>query len=145
AEGDGLSQFCLSTDFDLDPLVGLAIFQRSLEEDGKAATERYVVVFDKDAVLQIETVIDAAAAADGVFVECAEAGDGFAGVENFGFCVGYGFYELVGERGDAAHALHQVEDDPLAGEDGGGVVADDGEGLALFHLYAIEDFGVADD
>src|SRR6202023_1957396 len=65
--------------------------------------------------------------------------------EVFGFCVGYGFYKLVGEGGDAAHALHEVEDDALAGEDGGGVVADDGEGLALLDPDAVGDLGMADD
>ena len=82
--------------------VLLRFFSARLEHRGKAAAEGDVIVFDEDAVLQIEAVIDAAAAADGVFIEHAEAGDGFAGVEDLGFCAGDGFDELVGEGGDAA-------------------------------------------
>src|SRR6185312_12056705 len=51
-------------------------------------------------------------------------------------------HELVGERGDAAHPLHQVEDDALAGEQGSGAVADDGDRLALLHPHAVEDLGM---
>ncbi len=104
------------------------------ERRGKAAAEGDVVVLDQDAVLQVEAVVEAAAAADGVFIERAQAGDGLAGVEDFGLRLhgGDGADVLVGERGDAGHALHQVEDDALGGEDAGGVGADDGDGLALF-------------
>ena len=67
-------------DFDLDPLAGFAVFLGSFEDGWEASAEGYVVVFDEDAVLEVEAVVDASAAAYGVFVEGAEAGDGFAGV-----------------------------------------------------------------
>ena len=61
-----------------------------------------------------------------------------------GFCSGDRFYKFVGEGGDAGHALHEVEDDSFAGEQGSGVVADDGQRLALFDFDSVEDLGVAD-
>src|ERR1019366_8887032 len=72
AAGDGLIEFDGSADFNLDGLAGLA------------AAEGDVVVLDQDSVLQVVAVVVAAAAADGVLVEDAQAGDGFAGVEDAG-------------------------------------------------------------
>ena len=62
------------------------------EDGGQAAAEGDVVVLDEDAVLEVEAVIGAAAAADGIFVEGAQAGDGFAGVEESG---GFVFLDLA--------------------------------------------------
>jgi hypothetical protein len=70
---------------DLDDLAGLAAGEGALEDRGQAAAERDVVVLDEDSVLQVEAVVDAAAAADGVLIQRAQAGDGLAGVEDFGF------------------------------------------------------------
>ena len=145
--GDGLLEFDGRADFDLDDLAGLAAGERAGEDGGQAAAERDVVVLDEDSVLQVEAVVDAAAAADGVLIQRAQAGDGLAGVEDFGlgFGGGDGADEFVGEGGDAGHALHEVEDDALGGEDAGGVGADDGDGLALADADAVEDLGVGDD
>ena len=131
--GDGLVEFLRRADFDLDDLAGLASGERAREHGGKAAAERDVIVLDEDPILQVEPVVEAAAAADGVFIQRAQAGDGLAGVEDLGlgFCGGDRADVFVGEGGDAGHALHQVEDDALGGEDAGGVGADDGDGLAL--------------
>src|SRR5579859_2380124 len=63
--------------------------------------------------------------------------------------MGLGALQLVGvlarKCGDAAHVLHQVEDDAFAAQEGAGVVADDGEGLAVVGADAVEDLGMADD
>ena len=106
-----------------------------------------MIVLDQDAVLQIEAVVEAAAAADGVLIEGAQAGDGLAGVEDFGLRLGGcdGADIFVGQRSDAGHALHQVKDDALGREDAGRIGSDDGDGLTLLHTNAIEDFGVGDD
>ncbi len=82
AAGDGLVELDLAADLDLHDLAGLAAGEGVGEGGGKASAEGDVVVLDEDAVLQVEAVIDAAAAADGVLVEGAEAGDGLAGVED---------------------------------------------------------------
>ncbi len=76
-----------------------------------------MIVLDEDAVLQVEAMIDASAAADCVLVEGAQTGYGFARVEDFCLCAGDGFDELVSQGCDAAHALHEVENYALAGED----------------------------
>jgi hypothetical protein len=71
--------------------------------------------------------------------------DGLAGVEHLGLRPGDLLDELVRERRDAAHALEQVEDDALGREECRGLIADDGDGLALLHLDPVEDLGVTDD
>src|ERR1019366_6153953 len=78
AAGDGLIEFDGSADFDLDGLAGLAAGEGACEHCGQAAAEGDVVVLDQDPVLQVVAVVVAAAAADGVLVEDAQAGDGFA-------------------------------------------------------------------
>ncbi len=145
AAGDGLVELVLRTDFDLNGLAGFAEFERVGEGFRQAAAERDVVVLDEDSVGEIEPVVVAAATADSVFIERAEAGDGLARVEHLGFGAGDGFDEVGCERGDAGHALEQVEGDALGGEKSCGVGADDGDGLAFFDADAIEDFGVVDD
>ena len=84
AAGDGLFEFERGADFDLDDLAGLAAGEGVFEGGGKAAAEGDVVVLDEDAVLQVEAVVEASAAADGVLVQRAQAGDGLAGVEDLG-------------------------------------------------------------
>src|SRR5208283_3795599 len=127
---DGLVEFGLRADLDLNDLAWFASGESARKHSGKAAAQRDVVVLDQDSVLQIEAVVGAAAATDGVFIQRAQAGDGFVCVEDYGFGLrsSHLFDVFIGQRGDAAHALHQVEDDALGGENAGGVGADDGDG-----------------
>ena len=53
---------------------GLRPSERGGEDGGQAAAERDVVVLDEDAVLQVEEMVEASAAGDGVFVERAGRG-----------------------------------------------------------------------
>ena len=83
-----------------------------------------VVVLDEQAVVQADAVVVAAAGADGVFVEQAEAGDGLARVVDLGSGALDAADEAVGEGGDAGDALEEVEDDALGGEQGAHGAAD---------------------
>ena len=102
-----------------------------------------VVVLDENAVGKIEAVIFAAATADGVLVENAQAGDGFARVEDFGARVLDSLDIFAGEGGYAAHTLHQVEDDALACQYDTSIVTNYGDGLALAEADSVEDLGMA--
>src|ERR1035437_7269756 len=75
AAGDRLLQFYRGACFDLYDLAGLASGEGARKYCGKAAAERDVIVLDEDSVLQIEAVVESAAAADGVFVERTKAGN----------------------------------------------------------------------
>ena len=92
---EGVFEFLLSADFDLDTLAGFAAGEGAAEDGADAAAEGDVVVLDEDAVGEVEAMVGAAAAEDGVLVEGAEAGDGLAGVEY----VGLGAGEFVGVAG----------------------------------------------
>ena len=52
---------------------------------------------------------------------------------------------LAGVGGNAAHALHQVQDDTLAGENDTSIVTNDGNGLVFLDANPIEDLGMVDD
>ena len=58
-------------------------------------------------------MVVAAAGADGVFVEVAVSGGGFAGVHDAGAGALNRGHVAVGQSGDAAHSLHKVEGDAL--------------------------------
>ena len=86
-----------------------------------------------------------APAAYGVFIEDAQARDGFTGVEDMGFRTFNLVHKLASQRGDAAHALHEVEDHTLARKNHASIVADDSSRLPGMHAHAIENFRMADD
>ena len=65
-------------------------------------------------------MVNAAAAADGVFFEGAPAGGGFARVDDAGRGGGEGVGVAAGEGGDAGEALDEVERGTLGGEQRGG-------------------------
>ena len=70
--------------FDVDGLSGLAAFFGAGEDLLDATAERDVIVLDENAVGEIEAMVFAAAATNGVFVEDAQAGYGLACIEDFG-------------------------------------------------------------
>jgi len=77
-----------------------------------------VIVFDEDGVVEADAVTEAAAAADGVFLEDAEAGGGFAGVEEAGpGCGGDAGDELGGAGGDAGETADEIEEGAFEGEE----------------------------
>ena len=75
-------------------------------------------------------MVVAAAGADGVFVEVAVSGGGFAGVHDAGAGALHRGHIAVGQGSDAAHPLHKVEGDALRLEDRGGRAGYAGDGVA---------------
>ena len=73
----------------------------------------------------------------------AQAGHGFARVENAGLGPAHGFDKLAREGGDAAHALQEVQDHALTGKKDARIVPDDGDRLVLVQAHAIENFRMA--
>ena len=145
--GDGLLEFGGGADFDLDDLAGLAACESAVEDGGQAAAERDVVVLDEDSVLQVEAVVDAAAAADGVLIERAQAGDGLAGVEDFGFgfCGATAWTNSLVRVAMPDMRCIRLRMTRSVERMAGGVGADDGDGLAFADVDAVEDLGVGDD
>jgi hypothetical protein len=139
------SSSCAGADFDLDALAEACAARARAKAPRDAAAEGDVIVLDENAGGEIDAVIGAAAAKDGVFLKGAQAGDGLARVEDAGVRALNGVGELARERGDAADVLQQVEDDALATEQDARVVANDGQHLAGMDAHAVEDFRMADD
>ena len=104
-----------------------------------------MVVLHQDAVVEREPVVDAPAAADAVLLEDAQAGRGLARVEHLRAVRLDGLDEPARERGDPAHALHEVQRGALAGQDGGGGTAEAQDRPAGRHVAAIRHEGLADD
>ena len=137
-------EFLERAHFDLDHLRAAAVPQGALQRRHHAARERNVVVLDQHAVAEIEPMVGAAAAAHRPLVEHAQSGRGLARIQNG--CLGAGdrVHVLACQRGDAAHALHDVQDHALAGENHARIVHDDGNRLSLAQAHAIKDFGMAE-
>jgi len=89
-------------------------------------------------------VVLSASASYAVLIECAKAGNGFAGVENAGFSSGNGVDEFPRQCSNAAQALEQIEDNPFTGEDDTRVVADDRNRLPGVQTNTVENLGVTD-
>jgi len=164
---DGVELF-EAVGFDLDEAegsVGAGAVGRVLDEGGEFVVGEAgeVVVFEEDRVGEVESVRASAAAADGVFLEGAESGCGFAcvveagGVGGGGCVVRSGGRRLVhgvekacGERGDACEACEEVEEGSLDLENGlefareGGECVAGGDGLAVGEVCGEGDgsFGV---
>src|ERR1700728_1165560 len=142
---DGLFEFLAIAHLHLHALAGLARRKRSRKYFGDAAAERDVVVLDEDAVGEVEAMVLAAAAGDGVFVQQAQPGHRLARVQHFRFGALHLVDVAARDGSDAAHALHQVEDDALAGKQNVCGRADDGNRLSPFDAHPIEDFRMMDD
>ena len=98
---------------DLDGKTGRP---RARDRLGDRAGDAQVVVLDQDAVVEAEAMVRAAAAADGVLLELAQARRRLAGVEDRRAGAVDRVDVAAGERGDAAEAAEQVEREPLARE-----------------------------
>ena len=139
AVAEGLLQLFERTNFDFDGLMAAAIVEGAFEGGNGAAGEGDVIVLDEDAVGKIEAMILAAAATDGVLVEDAQAGRGLASIENTNARAGDGVDEFARDGGDAGHALEEIQNHALAGENDARVVANDRNLLAGIHTHAVED------
>ena len=109
-----------------------------------------MVVLGHDGVGEGEAVVVAAAAADGVALEEAEAGCGFARVDDAG--VGsFRFSDIGGgERTDSREALREIEGDTFSLQDAAGGPLDGcehgagGEGLSVTDMKRCGDGGVGE-
>ena len=82
---------------------------------GERAGGGDVVVFDEDVLAEGGAVVHAAAAAHGVFLECAPAGCGLARIDDAGGGAGEGIRVAARLRGDAGEALNEIEGGALGG------------------------------
>jgi len=96
-----------------------------------------VVVLDQEAVVQAETMVDAAAATHGVFLQRAQAGDGLARVEDFALRTGDGIDETARLRGHARQLLEEVQRAALRRENRPGRAADFEHGVAGLERRAV--------
>lgn len=140
-----LVEFLGSSHLDFDGLITGAVRERFRQDSGNSSAEIDVIVLDEDSVGEVEAVVLASAAADGILVQKTHTGHGLAGIENACFGTRYSVHEAAGLGGDAAHPLEQVEDDPFAREDSSRLMAHDGDRLTLVEPHTVEDFRMADD
>ena len=110
---EGLVEFLAGADFDLDgESAGAGAFERVAHAAGGGD----VIVLDQDGVVQAHAVIGDASGGRGGFFQGAQAGSGFAGVEDLAAGAFDGVGELAGGGGYAAEALQEIEGDAFAGE-----------------------------
>ena len=96
-------------DFDLRPYArrreGRGCFQCWLD----ATCRRNVILFDENAVVESDAMIGAAAHAHGIFLREPQAGQRFAGIDDFRARAGYRFDEAAGAGGHRGEHLHEVQ------------------------------------
>ena len=145
---EGFVEFIEGGDFDFDAGGGADGAEGGADGVGEGAAAGAdggdVVVFDEDGGAEVVAVVAAAADADGVALGEAEAGGGFAGIEDGGVGAGDGgddFDGGAGHGGDAGEALEEVEGDALAAQDGVEGALDVGDGCAGGEGEAIHDGG----
>ena len=90
-------------------------------------------------------MVGAAAATHRPLVEHTQPGSGLAGIQDRGLGSGDCIHIAAGEGGDAAHALHDVQDHALTGENHAGIMHDDRNGLSFAQAYTVENLGIAGD
>src|ERR1019366_2779621 len=100
---------------------------------------------DQYAIAQIEAMIVAATTGHGILVEDAQARRGLTGVQNYGPGARNRVHVAARQSGNAAHALHDIEDHTLARQHHARVVDDDRDRLPFVQPHAVEDFSVAGD
>lgn len=119
--GNGFREFLevayLALYFQVEALVA-AVLTGTCDGVVHAAAEVDVVVLEQDHVEQSDAVVHASADAHGFFLEHAHARRGLPGVEYAGLRAGVDecLLVLMCHGGDAAHALADVEHEPLGGE-----------------------------
>ncbi|SKO27955.1 Uncharacterised protein [Mycobacteroides abscessus subsp. massiliense] len=112
---------------------------------GDAAAIAEVVVFDEHGVVQAHAVVHAAARPDGVFLQDAQQGDGFAAAHDV--CAVFGDLGdgTRGGGGDAAQVREVVERGAFGGKQGAGVAFDDSQRLTCADGLPVVDFGLEAD
>src|SRR5581483_8669493 len=138
-------QFRQGTNLYFDRLLATTIAMGALQRRRNASRQRDVVVLDQYAVGQVKPVVLPTSAADGVFVDPAKAGNGFARVQNAGLGAGDGIHKSACVRRHATHALQEIQYDALAGENHARIVPDHRNGLPFVQSNAIENLRVSRD
>ncbi len=87
----------------------------------------------------------AAAAADSIFIQYAQARSSFAGIQNPCFCSMDGVNIFACGGGDPAQPLQNVQDYPLTGKQRPRIVPHHGNGLPFMQPHAIKNFPMTDD
>ena len=113
------------------------VFVRALQRFLYSAGDLDVVVLDEDGVVQAETVVRAAADADGVLVEEAQARRGLARVDELRAVRRGDGRELVRARRDARHVLQKVQREALARQHGARRAVDGRDDRARRELHAV--------
>ena len=116
ALGQGFIELGNRVDFNFDPSHCAAICLRGADGGRDAASQAHVIFLYEDRVIEAKAMICAATGADGVLFERAQAGRGFARIENRGAGSGDGVNVRARERGDAAQSLKQIESDAFGAE-----------------------------
>ena len=101
-----------------------------------------MVVFDEDGIVQAHTVVYAATCSDGVFLQDAQQGDGFAAAYDVCTVFGDFGYCASGSGGNAAQVRKIVERDAFSGEQRAGVAIDGGKRLTCADGLSVVDFGL---
>ena len=104
----------IDLDLDLDQMAGDGL--GALEHRADAAGDRDVVVLDQDRVIEAEAVIEAAAAAHGVFLERAQPRRGLARAADARAVAGGAADEFMRRGRDAGQMAEKVERHALGGE-----------------------------
>jgi len=96
-----------------------------------------VVVLDQHAVIEAEAMVRAAAARHGVLLEEAQIGRGLTRVEDHRPVRLHRLDESRGQRGDAAHPLHEIEGGAFRRQDRGRLALDRQDRAAGFNRLAV--------
>ena len=145
ARCDGFVQLCQRVHFDFHAGQRSDCLLRLPHGLGDAAAIGEVVVFDEYGVVQTHAVVHAAACPDGVFLQDAQQGDGFAAAHDV--CAVFGDFGdgTRGGGGDATQVREVVERGAFGGEQGAGVAFDGGKRLTCADGLPVLDFGLEAD
>ena len=91
-----LFEFGKRAHLDLNGLLAAAIAVGTLERRRNPACQRNVIVLDEHSIGEVEAVVVSAPAADRVFIQHAQAGDGLARIQNAGVRAGDGVHKFLG-------------------------------------------------
>ena len=112
----------IDLDLDLDQMAGG--LPGALEHGADAAGDRDVIVLDQHRVVEAEAVIEAAAAAHGVFLQRAQPGRGLARADDARLGVGDARDERRGRGGDARQVAEEIERGAFGAENGARIARD---------------------
>ncbi len=110
--------------------------ERRLQNLRNAARRRDMVFLDQDAVVQPHALVLSATGPHRVFLGDAQAGQGFARIEDGGVGTAHGVDIRARCRRDSRQGLQKVQRRALGGEQGAGMAAD-------FHQHVIGGDGIA--